>query len=160
MLYMPYVKNYEQILIEQNIDYDIINWDRFQIEEISENTYRDKKNGHQRGFFDYLKYKEFLITKLNSNHYDKIIVFGIQLSYFLKKVIKEKYKGKYIIDIRDHNKILNFFKLEELIDCSAITVLSSPGYTEWLPKSNKYEINHNTQISSIKEIKDIIIGKK
>lgn len=25
MLYMPYVKNYEQILIEQNIDYDIIN---------------------------------------------------------------------------------------------------------------------------------------
>jgi len=154
-LYMPYVKNYENILLEQNIDYDIINWDRFQMEEIRENTYRDKKKGHQRSFLDYLKYKKFLMNRLNANHYDKIIVFGIQLSYFLKKTLKNKYKEKNIIDIRDHNKILNFFNVKELIESSAFTVLSSPGYTEWLPKSDKYVINHNTQISSIKGLKEI-----
>ncbi|AWE06759.1 hypothetical protein DCE79_04820 [Lysinibacillus sp. 2017] len=160
MLYMPYVKNYEHILVEQNIDYDIINWDRFQMEEIKENTYRDKKKGHQRNFLDYLKYKKFLMNRLNSSHYDKIIVFGIQLSYFLKKIIKSKYKEKCIIDIRDHNKILNFFNLGELIECSASTILSSPGYKEWLPKSNKYVINHNTQVTSINELKDINIFNK
>lgn len=154
MLYMPYVKNYEQILIEQNIYYDIINWDRFQMEEISDNTFRDKKKGHQRNFYDYLKYKKFLVNHLSINDYDKIIVFGIQLSYFLKKFIQNKYKDKSIIDIRDHNMILNFFKIERIIECSTFTVLSSPGYTEWLPKSNKYLINHNTHISSINELKE------
>lgn len=155
ILYMPYVKNYENVLVEQNIDYDIINWDRFQIEEIRETTYRDKKKGHQRNFLDYLKYKKFLMNRLNSIHYDKLIVFGIQLSYFLKKTIKNKFNEKYIIDIRDHNKILNFFNFKEVIESSAFTVLSSPGYKEWLPKSSKYVVNHNTQIPRIDELKEI-----
>lgn len=154
MLYMPYVKSYEQLLIEQNIDYDIFNWDRFHMEQISENTFRDKKIGHQRGFRDYLKYKKFLEKRLDSSDYDKIIVFGIQLSYFLKQVLA-KYKKNYIIDIRDHNKILRFFNLRNLIEYSAFTVISSPGYKEWLPESNKYVINHNTQISSLNELKEI-----
>lgn len=159
-LYMPYVNNYEQILIEQNIDYELINWDRFQMEEISASSYRDKKRGHQRSFFDYLKFKKFLLNQMSSNHYDKVIIFGIQLSYFLKETIKKNYKEKYIIDIRDHNKILNFFNIKEFIECSAFTVLSSPKYTEWLPKSDKYVFNHNTQISSINELKEICSVKE
>jgi len=155
ILYMPYVKNYENVLVEQNIDYDIINWDRFHIEEISDTTYRDKKKGHQRNFLDYLKYKKFLMNRLNSIHYDKVIVFGIQLSYFLKKTMKNNFNEKYIIDIRDHNKILKFFNFKKLVESSAFTVLSSPGYKEWLPKSNKYVINHNTQIPRIDDLKEI-----
>lgn len=152
---MPYVENYVQIIIEQNADYEIINWDRFQMEEIKENTYRDKKIGHQRNLLDYLKFKKFLVSRLETTHFDKIIVFGIQLSYFFKKIMKNKYKGNYIIDIRDHNKILNFINIKEIIDCSAFTVLSSPGYTEWLPESNKYVINHNTHVSNINELREI-----
>ena len=46
---MPYVDNYEKVLKENNIDYTIINWDRFQIEDAnSEFKYRDKKIGHQK----------------------------------------------------------------------------------------------------------------
>ncbi|MER2125803.1 glycosyltransferase [Solibacillus sp.] len=155
MLYMPYVKNYEQLLIEQNIDYDIINWDRFQMEEVDENTYRDEKKGHQRNFLDYIKYTKFLFNKLNVTHYDKIIVFGIQLSYFLKKLLLKNYKGNYVIDIRDYNKILHFFNIAELIRNASYTVLSSPGYQVWLPNRKKYLINHNTHISNIIELKEI-----
>lgn len=155
MLYMPYVKNYEKVLVDKNVNYDIFNWDRFQMEEVKKTTFRDKKKGHQRNFIDYLKYRKFLMHRLDSSHYDKIIVFGIQLSYFLNKILRKKYKGNYIIDIRDHNKILNFMDFKELIECSDFTVLSSPGYTEWLPESKKYLINHNTQISSINELKEI-----
>lgn len=154
ILYMPYVKNYEQILIEEKIDYEIINWDRFKMEEISEYKYRDNKIGHQRNYFDYLKYKRFLIKKLNGKQYDKIIVFGIQLSYFLKKILVRNYTGKYVIDIRDYNKILKLFlNFKKIIEGSMFIVLSSPGFKQWLPKSNRYLINHNTHFTKLADIK-------
>lgn len=155
MLYMPYVKNYEQILIENNVNYHIINWDRLKIEEQNENTYRDKNIGGQKSFLEYLGYRNFLVKRLNIGEYDKLIVFGIQLSFFLKNILINNYKGKYIIDIRDYNKILHFFKIKEVIKYSSFTVLSSPGYKVWLPKSNKYFINHNTLISTQEKLREI-----
>lgn len=148
MLYMPYVKNYEQILIEEKINYEIINWDRFQMEEFSKYKYRDKKIGHQRNYFDYRKYQKFLLNIINFNIYDKIVVFGIQLVYFLKDVLLE-HKDKYILDIRDYNKIFNLFNIDKIIEHSRFTVLSSPGYKKWLPISDKYVINHNIELDKI-----------
>ena len=57
MLYMPYVDNYTKILDEINVDYSVINWDRFKIEKDREFVYRDSKIGHQRNFLDYLDRK-------------------------------------------------------------------------------------------------------
>jgi len=160
MLYMPYVSNYEKILKESNVDYTIINWDRFQIEDRSAYKYRDKKIGHKRNYYDYLKYKKFVLEKLNEIKYDKLIIFGLQLSYFLKAFLLKNHKGKYIIDIRDYNQIIKFFNIKKLIENSAFTVISSPGYRLWLPSCQNYIINHNTQINSIKELKPVIIKSK
>lgn len=154
MLYMPYVDNYETILKKSNVDYDIINWDRFMIED--ENNpliYRDKKIGHQRTFFDYYKFNKFIIKHLNAVKYDRVIVFGIQLTFFLKNILQNKFRENYIIDIRDYNKIINYFNINKSINNSSFTVLSSLGYEEWLPSSDKYIINHNTQIESLDELK-------
>lgn len=88
MLYMPYVEIYEKIFKENKIDYEIINWDRMHIEDIkSKLKYRDFKIGHQRNYFDYLKFRRFVIKKIDENKYNKVIIFGIQLSYFLKNYI-------------------------------------------------------------------------
>ncbi len=152
MLYMPYVDNYVTILKENNADYTIINWDRFGIEEKTEFTYRDRKVGHQRSFFDYCRYKQFIVKHLKEVKYEKIIVFGIQLTFFLKNILLKNFKRNYIIDIRDYNKIINYFNINMLIDNSSFTVLSSEGYKEWLPNSNKYIINHNTQIKFLDDI--------
>jgi len=160
MLYMPYVSNYEKILKESNVDYTIINWDRFQIEDRSAYKYRDKKIGHKRNYYDYLKYKKFVLEKLNEIKYDKLIIFGLQLSYFLKAFLLKNHKGKYIIDIRDYNQIIKFFNIKKLIENSAFTVISSPGYRLWLPSCQNYIINHNTQINSIKELKPVSIKSK
>lgn len=154
MLYMPYVENYEIILKENNLDYDIINWDRFNMED--ENNpfkYKDKKIGHRRNFFDYYKYKKFIIKHLNMVKYDKVIVFGIQITFFLKKILQKKFTGNYIIDIRDYNPIINYFNISKVINNSSFTVLSSPGYKEWLPNTDKYIINHNTKMKSLDELK-------
>lgn len=156
ILYMPYVQNYKIILDNNHsrIKYEIINWDRLHIEN-SENTltYRDKKISHQRNYFDYVKYKKFIIDKLSINQYDKIIVFGLQLGYFLRKFLYLNYKGKYILDIRDYNKIINFFNVEKLIKNSFCTVISSPGYKEWLPKKFNFVVNHNTNVNKIEDLK-------
>jgi hypothetical protein len=155
-LYMPYVSNYEKILNANKVNYEIINWDRFHIEDANNSLkYRDLKTQHQRNYLDYYKYKKFIVERLNSTNYDKIIVFGIQLSYFLKSILIKEYKDKYILDIRDHNKIIKFFNIKRLIDNSMYTVISSPGYKEWLPSSDKYLINHNTQLDNLDDLKDI-----
>lgn len=155
MLYMPYVDNYTKIFDETDVDYCVINWDRFKIEKNSEFTYRDSKIGHQRSFLDYFKYSRFVLNILKKNKYDKVVVFGIQLVFFLKSHLIKEYSNKYIIDIRDHNRIVKYFNIEKLIDHSNFTVLSSPGYKEWLPKSNKYIINHNTKIESLDELIEV-----
>ena len=155
LLYMPYVSNYERILKENYVDYDIINWDRFSIEKESEFTYRDSKIGHQRSFLDYFKFSRFVLNILRMNRYDKVIVFGIQLVFFFKRYLIKEYSNKFIIDIRDYNRIIKYFNIGKLIDNSNFTVLSSPGYKDWLPKSNKYVINHNTQIERLDELRKV-----
>lgn len=154
ILYMPYVDNYTNILDEIDLEYDIINWDRFKIEKDSEFKYRDSKIGHQRSFLDYFKYSRFVLNILKKNNYDKVVVFGIQLVFFLKRHLIKEYRYRYIIDIRDYSRIIKYFNIEKTIEHSNFTVLSSPGYKEWLPKSNKYVINHNTQLSSIENLNE------
>ncbi len=155
MLYMPYVDNYEVILKANEINYTIVNWDRFSIEKESEFIYRDKKIGHQRNYFDYYKYYRFVLKILKNNRFDKVIVFGLQMAYFLNKYLIKNYKGNYIIDIRDYNKIIKIFNPAKIIKNSAVTVISSPGYKQWLPESKKYIVNHNTIVSSIHQLRDV-----
>ena len=155
MLYMPYVENYTNILNETGTDYNIINWDRFKIEKESEFTYKDFKVRHQRNFFDYFKYSRFVLNILKKHNYDKIIVFGIQLVFFINKYLIKHYRDNYVIDIRDYNRIINFFDIKKAIDNSTFTVLSSPRYKHWLPTCNNYVENHTTKIDSLDELKEI-----
>lgn len=155
LLFMPYLTKYINILDKSNIEYDIINWDRFNIEEIKNLTFKDEKIGHRRNFIDYLKYKNFVVQILDKKHYDRLIIFGIQLVFFLKKILIEKYKNKYILDIRDYHILKKIMNFEVIIENSYFVVLSSPEYKLWLPMSNKYVVNHNTNIKNIDEIKTI-----
>lgn len=152
MLFMPYVGNYEEIIKEIQIDYDIIYWDRFGIESNSEFVYQDFKVGHKRNIIDYYKYSKFVSKILKKYDYDKVIVFGLQLIFFLQGILTKKYRNNYIIDIRDYHKIINYLNIKKIILKSTCTVLSSPGFTEWLPKSDKYIVNHNTKIKNIAEL--------
>ena len=103
-------------------------------------------------FFDYYKYYKFVINVLDNNRFDKLIVFGLQMTFFLNRYLIRNYSGKYIIDIRDYNNILKIFNPMKVIEYSAFTVISSPGYIKWLPKSDIFLINHNTQIKSFSEL--------
>lgn len=148
-LYMPYVDSYKKELKNSNANVIYITWDRFGIENKSEYVYRDRKKGHQRNIYDYFKFYIFVLKIIKRNKIDKIIVFGLQMAFFLKGFLIRRYRGKYIIDIRDYNKILHVFDPSYVIYHSAFTTISSPAYKEWLPESNNYVLNHNIAIENL-----------
>lgn len=153
ILYMPYIQYYTKIFDSLNVNYDVINWDRFSIEDICKRVYRDSKIGHHRNLKDYYRYGKFVSNYLEEKSYDRLIIFGIQMAFILKKKLIKYYSNRFILDIRDHNKVMRFFNLKEVIKHSNFTVISSPGFLDWLPKCNKCVVNHNTDILKIDELK-------
>lgn len=154
-LFMPYVDNYEKILKKNNVEYIIIQWDRYKTDNSHcEFIYRDKKNGHKKNIIDYIKYCDFIKDKLENLKFDLIIICGIPIVWILSFYLQILNNVKYIIDIRDYHKIIKFISIKKIINNSAITVLSSPGFKEWLPKYDKYIINHNTQIENISSLEN------
>lgn len=156
LLYMPYVQNYRYLLDKYKVNYEVIYWDRFHTETKKKAlVYIDGKKGHSRNILDYLKYTKFIKRRLKSEKYDKVIVFGLQLAFFLQKTL-QKYTGNYLIDIRDYNRIAKYFSFKKIIEASRHTVISSKGFEEWLPESEKYIINHNTRNIKIEKVNSFL----
>lgn len=147
---LPYLKLYDQILIDKKIEFDIINWNKYGEEEdyISKKyTYQksiDNNTGILNKGIEYLKFQRYAYNLIKKNKYDKLIILCPQTILFIYYYIINKYKNKYILDIRDYsyvNKFKLFYKL--IVNNSYCTIISSKGYLEWLPKSTKYKIVHN-----------------
>lgn len=138
-----------------DIPFDIIYWDRKGIEEFctAENHYSmnypiTNFSSKWKIIFGYLKFFKFTKNIMKKNNYDFVVVFQTHTAVLLNKLLRKKYKGKYIIDIRDytaeHNKI--FYKLQEkIIRNSGLTIITSPAYRNFLPKYD-YLISHNIPI--------------
>lgn len=146
--FMPYVENYINILDSKNADYSLITWSRFHSQKISANffIYRDNKKGHRRNFLDYIKYSFFIKKILRKSEFDKIIVFGLPLIFFLQNYIIKNYPGRFILDIRDFHKIKKFLHLDNIVKQSFCTVISSPGFFEWIKMNEKIVLNHNISL--------------
>lgn len=155
MCHMPYVNNYEEMIKKHsssNIEITIINWDRQHIENVSENTYRNSTSTIKKNFFQYINYSKFVKEKIKNKKYDLIIIFGLQMLFFLKDLVKNSKDNNFILDIRDKNKIVYFMNLNKIFEFINQVVISSEAYKEWLPSRN-YLINHNTKLGINNEFK-------
>lgn len=143
---MPYLNGYVRVLKEVHCQYETLVWDRLrETESVSDYIYKDDKISHSRGFFDYWKFSKFVKNILITNKFDKIIVFGIPLAYFLSSFLTKNYASKYVFDLRDHHTLRYvFFRFNYMLNHSFMNVVSSRGYLSWLPKNIKYVVNHNT----------------
>lgn len=155
--FAPYVKIYENVLQELNIEYDLISWNRdgqdkpcgFQFEE--EAYFIKSKLRKTCVFFRYI---QFIKRTLRIEKYDKIIVFSPQISILLSSFLKRYYKKRYIIDYRDLSVeqkpyLMPFFK-RALKYCTSVFV-SSPGFIKCLPIGFDYKVSHNFDINSVKQ---------
>ena len=152
--FMPYIDVFCKSIRETHNDFTLITWDRLHISPTSKFTYRDKIHGHPRGFFEYYKYSTFVKNILNTISHDRIIVFGIPISFFLKNTLLYRYTGKYIVDVRDYHRIVQFFNFGMIVKKSIMTSISSERFICWLPNSEKYRINHNTSFSNLRDLGD------
>lgn len=152
----PYISKYISLL---ECDYDVIYWDRHQIEENigAKETFTfcykmDEGSGKLSKLLGYLKFRKYALDKIKTNNYSGVILLQTSVGILLNSFLKKNYKDKYIVDIRDYTMENNpmFFAVEKaLIENSANSVISSKGYESFLPKFNYTLVHNDTTIDDI-----------
>lgn len=150
--FSPYVFFYTSILDKMGINYEVLILNRMNIDENEKysfnviscpwvNRFRSKI---LLKLYNFYRYKKFLIRKIKK--YDFLVVLTTIPSVLLWKTLTKKYKKKYIVDIRDYtydnNYIFRYFEKKVLLQ-SALNVVSSKGFINFLPKNVEYKISHN-----------------
>lgn len=157
--YCPYLSKYLDVINKSNQKYRLIYWNR-DLDVINSNEYNSVFNYNSelnsskfykmKGF---LKFRKFLKKELTIEKYDKVILLSTLSGMIIFDVLLKKFKNKYIFDIRDYSFEDNFiFKFLErkVVNYSDFTAISSPGFYNFLPKSNKYINVHNFKDSDLK----------
>ena len=147
----PCIEKYKKLIKE---DYDILYWDHVGIEEECGAKNYFKFDGQMgvgaspvKKIWMYLKYIRFLKSFIKKSDYDKLIVYPNQVAWFLNKYLKKKYKGKYLLDIRDHvwsDRRIPGKLMADAVNNSGLCSLTSPAFAKYLPKHD-YIISHNIQ---------------
>lgn len=147
----PCLEKYEHLIKEPC---DIIFWDRHGIEEHSfaSNQYKyvgrmNVNSGKLKKLVLYIKFAKFVRKILFNNHYECLIIFPSHTAWLIYDILTKKYKGKYILDIRDYsgeNNPIIYYITKKLINNSGVCSITSMAYEKFLPKHN-YVISHNIQ---------------
>ena len=167
---MQYLYKYTNILDEENVEYDVIYWNRLGIEEevnfkgnlirydVQMNTYQP----FYKKLNNFIKYAIFLQKMIKKKRYDKLIILTTQTAIPICNVLLGKYKGNYIFDYRDITKEYKstlYKKLvHRIINNSFSTMMSSQGFIDALELNNvkKIQIAHNTKCLEKSTYKAII----
>lgn len=161
--FAPYLSKYVSIMNRNNVDYRIAYWDR---DGLMDNSYADidKNRVYKFSYYSdygaprfkkisgFLKYKKFIEAYVEANKFDLLIVFTTIPAVLISKLLISKYKNRYILDIRDYTyEHIKTYKsiLKRLVDSSRFTCISSRGFLNFLPPSDKYVLTHNFQYEAL-----------
>lgn len=147
----PCLAKYKKIFKEM---FDIIYWDRCNISEDcgAANYYRfngaltagASKLEKLKKYIGFARYARNVLKKFD---YEKIIVFPTQAAWLILPLLKNKYRGKYLLDIRDYAGENNFLirKLTNAaVKNAGLVSITSPAYRNFLPDCD-YIVSHNVQ---------------
>lgn len=145
---VPYKELYLSICKKNNIEYDILFWDKSNNEVINGNNIkRFSPTGRSKlkRIIHYFRFRKIIKNQIRSEKYDYIIGLHPIINLLIFNILITKFRFRYIYDIRDYSfEYLFFVKWIEKFLCkySKINIISSEGYKCFLPKA-KYEIIHN-----------------
>lgn len=155
MYVLPYAKLYINPIIASGAECDLIYWDRDALNGAKDGFGECRKICYQRKITPessaieklegYIESRNFIVKELKTNNYDGIVFLQTHAAVACKGILKKKYQGKYIVDVRDFTleNYSIYRKLEDkVITNSFATVISSPAYSKFLPKYD-YVIAHN-----------------
>lgn len=152
--FAPYIKKYIQLIKESGMEYRIIYWNRmntnvqFDVNEVVYHEEKDLSSNKLNKVRSYLKFRQFLNREFEKG-YNKVILLTTLAGLLLDRKNLIKYRDKIIFDIRDFTyESIPLYKrlVKRVVDNSAFTVISSPGFVNFLPKSDKFVINHNITV--------------
>ena len=149
----PFMYKYISVFKKNNIKFDIIHWDRYDYNENVEecdSLYQYKKNVPDSSHFilkvvPMISFANFAKKILKKNKYDLVVVLTSLIGVLLENFLTKFYPSKYILDIRDHSyEHIKWYynKMKRLVENSALNIISSEGFKNFLPDS-KYSIMHN-----------------
>lgn len=156
--YLPYMNRYIKFFEDNNIDFDIICWQR---EDTKTEARSNEYNYFEPAQYDaigkimaYQRYAKFVKDTIRKNKYDKIVVLTTVMAVSICRFLTKEYKGKYLFDIRDYTfeKFLPYKRIvDNLIKKSGLTTISSKGFMDFLDPSEKIVINHNMNFNKTVE---------
>ena len=151
---VPYLNRYEKLL---NLPYDVIYWNRSGLHEqtdaVQAYEYGRVLSNNDLGWSGeklsgYLGFRKFASNILMKRRYRLVIALTTNVGVLLGGVLRRRYNGRYIIDVRDYWHDFNTFyrKAEtKLMSSSALVVVSSPAYGRFVPVQD-YVTMHNMQL--------------
>ena len=105
--YLPYVNRYTEFFKRHNIPYDIIYWQQEEHAPLSESNEFYFTKPLKGGFFEkwsrYLQYRKYVLSILEKENYDRIILLTTLPCFLLRKYLLKNYK----YDSQTHNLILS-----------------------------------------------------
>lgn len=160
----PYIRSYIEVFERNNIPHDLLFWNRHldNTEQLPENfipynRYTDNKYPYWKRLWNIWDFARFASRWMSKNNYACVVVFTIAHAIFMSHAIQKKYYKKYVLDVRDYSPLckIGYFRkrLEQIIENSAYTVISSAGFLRWLPNRDtyRYVVTHNTTKSMLDE---------
>lgn len=173
---VPYAEQYENKIKAANNSYDILFWDRFTSASLENYGneyifhYKCTLGGNRiKKLYPFYLFRKTVLRIINENHYDKLIILSTLPGILLCSLLQKKYKGKFIFDIRDYTyEKYGFYRkiVQNLIEKSYFTAISSRGFKKFLGENTKLIVNHNIsnmmaitdKVNLCKEKKNITIG--
>ena len=147
--YAPYMRIYTRLLDGLGIRYGIISWNREGDDHAEGFQYQVScPQGHGSASFSaYRGYISFIRRTIREQGFDRLIVFGPQMTCLLSPLLLSRFRHRYIIDYRDLSieqrpGFRQLFALMLRFSCA--NVVSSPGFLSHLPKA-EYILSHNLQ---------------
>lgn len=162
----PYTEYYIKAFQALDIKFDVIEWDRNGICEqeqivnatiVALTSVSTTAEPRYTKIIKYFNFTQFMRRKLKEKRYNGIIFLESISAVLCWDIIKKYYSGRYILDIRDYSyEKYGFYKIIEkkTIENSYITVISSEGYKNFLPK-HPYVLAHNYHSFSTTEVNKI-----
>lgn len=161
----PFYYRYENILKEENVEFDLIIWNRENIKESNSatNVYEYGKidranNKNPLKILKFIGFSKYVKKILKQNKYDKVIFVGTYgcAVAFCSNFLVKNYRNKMWIDIRDdlYEWFKPYFRAQKnSILASYATTISSHKYTVFLPEHYYYYMhNIDPMAQTLKEI--------
>lgn len=164
--HMTLISLYTDLLNKEGVMYDIIYIDKYHEIEEYEGAHRlfrheifiKQEWSFIHKFFKYLSFRGYAKKILESEMYDFIIVWNEFTSFLFADYLKNRYKNKYCINIRDEN-MNRFFPVQirykQALDGCAFATISSDFFRNVFPKFD-YLFVHSLNKNVIQDIIPVI----